>query len=51
MSTDGRREIAHVGPIERYTPMPVQSRDFFVHDLGEVCLLTDPGAPVLPVIA
>jgi catechol 2,3-dioxygenase len=31
---DRRREIAHVGPVELYTPVLEQSRDFFVHQMG-----------------
>ncbi|HET6530288.1 MAG TPA: VOC family protein [Actinoplanes sp.] len=29
-----RREIAHVGPVELYTPVLEESRDFFVHQMG-----------------
>jgi catechol 2,3-dioxygenase len=31
---DRRRDIAHVGPIELYTPVLEKSRDFFVHQMG-----------------
>jgi catechol 2,3-dioxygenase len=31
---DRRREIAHVGPVELYTPVLEQSRDFFVQVMG-----------------
>lgn len=31
---DRRRDIAHVGPIELYTPVLERSRDFFVHQMG-----------------
>ena len=31
---DGRRDIAHVGPVELYTPVLEQSRDFFVRIMG-----------------
>ena len=31
---DGRRDIAHVGPIELYTPVLQASRDFFVDVMG-----------------
>ncbi|GGL10206.1 VOC family protein [Mangrovihabitans endophyticus] len=31
---DRRREIAHVGPIELYTPVLEKSRDFFVAQMG-----------------
>jgi catechol 2,3-dioxygenase len=31
---DRRREIAHVGPIELYTPVLEKSRDFFVDQMG-----------------
>jgi catechol 2,3-dioxygenase len=31
---DGRREIAHVGPIELFTAVPEESRDFFVDQMG-----------------
>jgi catechol 2,3-dioxygenase len=29
-----RRDIAHVGPVELYTPVLERSRDFFVHQMG-----------------
>lgn len=31
---DGRRDIAHVGPVELYTPVLAASRDFFVDVMG-----------------
>ncbi|HEU5109172.1 MAG TPA: VOC family protein [Micromonosporaceae bacterium] len=31
---DRRRDIAHVGPVELYTPAPDASRDFFVRQMG-----------------
>jgi catechol 2,3-dioxygenase len=31
---DRRRDIAHVGPVELYTPVLAQSRDFFVNQMG-----------------
>src|SRR5262245_24131024 len=31
---DGRRDIAHVGPVELYTPVLEPSRDFFVNVMG-----------------
>lgn len=31
---DRRRDIAHVGPVELYTPALAASRDFFVHQMG-----------------
>ncbi|HZM81177.1 MAG TPA: VOC family protein [Candidatus Limnocylindrales bacterium] len=31
---DGRRDIAHVGPVELYTPVLEASRDFFVDVMG-----------------
>ncbi|UOZ04936.1 VOC family protein [Amycolatopsis sp. WQ 127309] len=31
---DRRRDIAHVGPVELYTPVLGQSRDFFVEQMG-----------------
>jgi hypothetical protein len=31
---DGRRDVAHVGPVELYTPVLARSRDFFVDVMG-----------------
>lgn len=31
---NGRRDLAHVGPVELYTPVLEQSRDFFVNQLA-----------------
>jgi catechol 2,3-dioxygenase len=38
---DRRRDIAHVGPIELYTPVLEQSRDFFVNQLGLRAVASD----------
>jgi hypothetical protein len=41
---DRRREIAHVGPVELYTPVLAASRDFFIDVMGlrEVHRTDDP---------
>jgi catechol 2,3-dioxygenase len=44
---DGRRDIAHVGPIELYTPVLEESADFFVRVMGLRAVHRDEGSVYL----
>ncbi|WP_433201156.1 VOC family protein [Dactylosporangium sp. CS-047395] len=44
---DGRRDIAHVGPIELYTPVLDESAEFFVRVMGLRAVHRDAGAVYL----